>query len=60
MGQAAGEMRQFDPVIMARMLRASIDTVAVIVATTASVHINHYANELVALFVRATAPEGTR
>src|SRR5215475_8406714 len=60
MGQAAGEMRDFDPVIMARALRASIDTVAVIVATTPSIDIDHYANELVALFVRASAPEGTR
>lgn len=60
MGQATGEMRDFDPVIMARSLRASIDTVAVIVETTPPIDIDHYANELVALFVRATAPEGTR
>lgn len=60
MGQAAGEMRDLDSVIMARALRASIDTVAVIVATTPSIDINHYANELVALFVHASAPEGTR
>jgi AcrR family transcriptional regulator len=59
-GQAAGEMRDFDPLIMARTLRASIDTVAVLVATTPTINVDHYANELVALFAHATTPEGTR
>jgi AcrR family transcriptional regulator len=60
MGQAAGEMRNFDTMIMARALRASIDTAAVIVVMTPATDTDHYANELVALFVRATAPEGIR
>jgi hypothetical protein len=53
-------VRDFDSVIMARALRASIATVAVIVATTPTIDIDHYTNELVALFVHASAPEGTR
>ncbi|GIH20018.1 TetR/AcrR family transcriptional regulator [Rugosimonospora africana] len=60
MGQAAGEMRDFDPVIMARALRAAIDTTAVMVAMTPTIDIDHHADELVALFTRATAPEGNR
>jgi len=57
MGQATGEMRPFDTRIMARVLRASIDTVAVIVATVPTLDLHHYADELVSLFLRATTPE---
>ncbi|WP_436529028.1 TetR/AcrR family transcriptional regulator [Actinoplanes sp. HUAS TT8] len=48
-GQAAGEFRVFDPVVMAVTLRAAIDAAA----STPDLDPHAYAAELVALFVRA-------
>jgi AcrR family transcriptional regulator len=49
-GQAAGEFRAFDPVVMAVTLRAAIDAAA----STPGLDPHAYAAELVALFTRAT------
>lgn len=56
-GQEAGEFRAFDPLVMARSIRATIDAFAMTMpsettATDAAI------DEIVALYHRATRPEG--
>ncbi|WP_439901443.1 TetR/AcrR family transcriptional regulator [Microbacterium azadirachtae] len=56
-GQEAGEFRAFDPLVMARSIRATIDAFAMAMpseeaATAATI------DEIVALYHRATRPEG--
>jgi hypothetical protein len=55
-GQAAGEMRDFDPDVMAVTVRAAIDA-AVLRATADQVDLRAYAEELVQLFEHATGSE---
>ena len=52
-GQAAGEFRAFDPVVMAVTVRSAIDAAA----TRAELDPYAYATELVELFARATRKE---
>lgn len=59
-GQAAGAFGDFDPHVMAVALRAAIDTIAIRYAEGQVGDVEFYATELVALFDRATAPEGAR
>jgi AcrR family transcriptional regulator len=54
--QAAGEMRPFDPMVMAVSLRAAIDA-AVLRYVDTQMDLSDYADELVGLFDRATAME---
>ncbi|AKU14825.1 TetR/AcrR family transcriptional regulator [Luteipulveratus mongoliensis] len=51
--QEAGEMRDFDPTVMAVTLRAAIDR-AVGRAANGDTDLGHYADELVEIFERAT------
>lgn len=59
-GRAAGAFGDFDPHVMAVALRAAIDTIAIRYAEGRMRDVEFYATELVALFDRATAPEGAR
>jgi hypothetical protein len=52
--QAAGEMRTFDPAVMAVSLRAAIDA-AVLRYVDHRIDLTEYAEELVRIFDRATA-----
>jgi AcrR family transcriptional regulator len=51
--QDAGEMRRFDPTVMAISVRAAIDAAAASTATS-DIDLNHYADELVEIFDAAT------
>ena len=53
-GQARGEFREFDPRVMAITLRQALDGLATLVATDPDLDVDAYADELVALFDRAT------
>lgn len=61
-GQDAGEFGAFDPTVMARTVRAAVDAVPPQMAAYPDLDVAAYAEELVALFDRATrrdAPEET-
>lgn len=53
-GQAAGEFGQFDPTVMAISIRLVIDSAPNFILTHASIDIEHYINEFVQLFNKAT------
>ena len=59
-GQEVGEFREFSPSVMAVVIRNAIDLAAGKIASTATFDADSYANELVALFDRATRCEGSR
>jgi TetR/AcrR family fatty acid metabolism transcriptional regulator len=56
-GQRAGEFREFDPHVMAIMVRQAIDAAALEAALDPAVDLTAFAAELVALFDRATRRE---
>ena len=53
-GTAAGEFRAFDPVVMAASIRASIDALALRLATHRGLDLRHHIDELVELYRAAT------
>lgn len=56
MGQEAGEMRAFDPVVMAVSLRAAVDAAALRLAGGMMLDARVYGDELAALFDAAVKP----
>ena len=55
--QAAGEFRSdFDPLVLAMVIRAAIDSVARQLASDPELDVRHHARELADLFVYATSP----
>ncbi len=56
-GQEAGEFREFDPLVVARSIRATIDAFAVAMPSTAGA-VESTTNEILALYRRATRIEG--
>lgn len=53
-GQAAGELRDFDPRVMALVVQRAVDALPLALAADPDLDCDHYAQELVALFDRAT------
>jgi len=53
-GQESGEFRNFDAHIMARTLRQALDGILIEMAHHPSTDVDHYTDELVALFKHAT------
>src|SRR6516165_6467411 len=59
--QRTGEFRAgFDPLVMARAIRAGIDNVASLLVADPGLDIAHHARELADLFVRAASPPAAR
>ena len=59
--QRTGEFRaSFDPLVMARAIRAGIDNVASLLVADPGLDIAHHARELADLFVRAVSPPAAR
>ena len=59
--QRTGEFRaSFDPLVMARAIRAGIDNVASLLVADPGLDIAHHAPELADLFVRAASPPAAR
>ena len=59
--QRTGEFRaSFDPLVMARAIRAGIDNVASLLVADPGLDIAHHARELADLFVRAASPPAAR
>ena len=59
--QRTGEFRAgFDPLVMARAIRAGIDNVASLLVADPGLDIAHHARELADLFVRAVSPPAAR
>jgi TetR/AcrR family transcriptional regulator, fatty acid metabolism regulator protein len=59
--QGIGEFRtDFDPLVLAKAIRAAIDNVAHQFASNPELNVGHHARELADLFVRATSGEETR
>jgi AcrR family transcriptional regulator len=58
-GQEAGELRDFDPAVVARSIRATIDAFATRMPEGQAAT-RHAIDEIVALYDRATRPEGLR
>ncbi|GAA2779438.1 TetR/AcrR family transcriptional regulator [Saccharopolyspora taberi] len=58
-GQEKGEFGDFDPVVVATSLRASIDMVSQALARDPDLDTEHYARELVRIFDRATRKDPT-
>jgi AcrR family transcriptional regulator len=57
--QGTGEfLASFDPLVMARAIRAAIDSVAPLLARDPGLDAGHHARELAGLFLRAASPEG--
>ena len=58
--QGTGEFRtDFDPLVLAKAIRAAIDNVAHQFASNPELDVGHHARELAGLFVRATSGEDT-
>jgi hypothetical protein len=56
-GQEEGEFRPFDVQVMAVTIRLAIDVAPCLIAANPNLDVNSYAQELVALFDRATRRE---
>lgn len=53
-GQAAGEFRDFDPVVMATVVQRAVDGLPFLLDSIPDLDCAHYARELVALFELGT------
>jgi AcrR family transcriptional regulator len=54
-GQQSGEFREFDPAIMAAVLRLTLDALAPRIANATGAELDHFADEIIDLFEAATA-----
>ena len=53
-GQQTGEFREFDPIVMARMLRGSMDAFALNLSAYPDLDVEHYIEEITELYVHAS------